>query len=151
MPNLTDKNLKILFVIFHFISKFKWIIQTVKVAYLEIQRRANFRWPLVLTTKGGPNYVFLFYPMMKKNFLPRGAMATEPLHVHFQTKHNLNAMVCSIMICCLGWLDNNSVNTLNYHRFAYFELVIFKLIKIPPIGILHLDSLLDHNPTKTLK
>ena len=46
------------------------------VQYLGFHREeSNFLWPLMLT-QGGPNHVFLFFPMAKWDFfLPKGAMA----------------------------------------------------------------------------
>ena len=50
------------------------------VAYLGFQKGGpNFCWPLVLTQRG-PNQVFQFFPMVKKNFFcQRGAMVQWPL------------------------------------------------------------------------
>ena len=44
------------------------------VAYLGFQKGggANFRWPLVLTQRGRPNYVSNFFPIVKKNFIAKG-------------------------------------------------------------------------------
>ena len=42
------------------------------------KRGSNFRWPLVLTQRG-PNYVFQFFPMVKKKFfLPKGGHGPIP-------------------------------------------------------------------------
>ena len=46
-------------------STHAWVISCQAVAYLGFQKGGpNFRWPLVLTQREGPNHVFQFFPMV---------------------------------------------------------------------------------------